>query len=64
MNWTYTGLLAGLVLGLAATQGFVAFLITLVVGVIGLVVGRIADGEMDLGDVFGNRGRDRDRDRR
>jgi hypothetical protein len=63
MNWTHTGLLVGLVLGLAATQGFVAFLITFVIGVIGLLVGRVADGEMDLGDVFG-RGRDRDRDRR
>jgi hypothetical protein len=63
MNWTYTGLLAGLVLGLAATQGFVAFLITLVVGVIGLLVGRVADGELNLGDVFG-RATERDRDRR
>jgi hypothetical protein len=61
MNWTHTGVLAGLVLGLAATQGFVAFLITLVIGVIGLLVGRVVDGEMDLGDVFG---RSKDRDRR
>ncbi|HEX3790882.1 MAG TPA: hypothetical protein VHW44_23670 [Pseudonocardiaceae bacterium] len=58
MNWTHTGVIAGLVLGLAATQGFVAFLICFVIGVIGLIVGRVADGELDLGDVFG-RGRDR-----
>ncbi|HEY3709691.1 MAG TPA: hypothetical protein VGL64_09970 [Amycolatopsis sp.] len=59
MNATQTGLLAGLILGLAATQGFTAFLITLAVGVIGLVVGRVLDGELDLGDVFGGKGRDK-----
>ncbi|WP_158894382.1 hypothetical protein [Amycolatopsis anabasis] len=58
MNATQTGIIAGLILGLAATQGFTAFLITLAVGVIGLVVGRVLDGELDLGDLFG-RGRDR-----
>ncbi|GAA1944974.1 hypothetical protein [Amycolatopsis minnesotensis] len=58
MNATQTGILAGLILGLAATQGFTAFLITLAVGVIGLVVGRVLDGELDLGDVFG-KGRDK-----
>ncbi|KOX23275.1 membrane protein [Saccharothrix sp. NRRL B-16348] len=55
---TQTGLLAGLVLGLAATGGFTAFLVTLAVGVIGLVAGRVLDGELDLGDLFG-RGRDK-----
>ncbi|WP_020671946.1 hypothetical protein [Amycolatopsis nigrescens] len=58
MNATQTGIIAGLVLGLAATQGFTAFLVTLAVGVIGLVVGRVLDGELDLGDMFG-RGKDR-----
>lgn len=58
MNWTHTGVIAGLVLGLAATQGFVPFLITLVLGIIGLLAGRVADGELDLGDVFG-RSKDR-----
>ncbi|GAB3478650.1 hypothetical protein FB471_0681 [Amycolatopsis cihanbeyliensis] len=58
LNATQTGIIAGLVLGLAASQSFIAFLITLAVGVIGLVVGRVLDGELDLGDVFG-RGRDR-----
>ncbi|TCP55281.1 hypothetical protein EV191_102493 [Tamaricihabitans halophyticus] len=58
MNATQTGMLAGLVLGLAATQGFTAFLVTLAVGVIGLVVGRVLDGEWDASDLFG-KGRDR-----
>lgn len=58
MNATQTGILAGLILGLAATQGFVAFLVSLAVGFIGLVVGRVIDGELNLHDMFG-RGRDR-----
>ncbi|WP_410649353.1 hypothetical protein [Amycolatopsis sp. cmx-4-54] len=58
MNGTQTGLLAGLILGLSATQGFTAFLVTLAVGIIGLVLGRVLDGELDLGDLFG-RGRDK-----
>ncbi|MFI9011792.1 hypothetical protein ACIGNX_31600 [Actinosynnema sp. NPDC053489] len=58
MSATKTGLLAGLVLGLAATSGFTAFLVTLAVGVIGLVAGRVLDGELDLGDLLG-RGRDK-----
>ncbi|MFD2471940.1 MULTISPECIES: hypothetical protein [Amycolatopsis] len=58
MNATQTGILAGLILGLAATQGFTAFLVTFAVGLIGLVVGRVLDGELDLGDLFG-KGRDR-----
>lgn len=59
MNATQTGLIAGLILGIAAAVGgFTAFLIALAVGVIGLVIGRIFDGEMDVGDIFG-RGKDR-----
>jgi hypothetical protein len=60
MNATQTGVLGGLILGLAATQGFAAFLVTLAVGVIGLVVGRVVDGQLDLSDLFG-RGKDSDR---
>ena len=48
----------GCVACLAATSGFTAFLVTLAVGVIGLVVGRVLDGELDLGDLLG-RGRDK-----
>ncbi|SHG11510.1 hypothetical protein [Streptoalloteichus hindustanus] len=59
MNGTQTGLLAGLVLGASgAIGGFGAFLVTLVAGIIGLLVGRAVDGRLDLGDLFG-RGRDR-----
>jgi uncharacterized membrane protein len=59
MNATQTGLLAGLLLGLAAAfGGFVAFVIVLVLGAIGLAVGRFLDGELDLSGVLG-RGRDR-----
>ncbi|GAA1383029.1 hypothetical protein GCM10009613_11850 [Pseudonocardia kongjuensis] len=59
MNATQTGLLAGLLLGVAgSTAGFLAFVITLVLGVIGLLAGRVLDGELDISGVFG-RGRDR-----
>lgn len=47
MNATQTGLLAGLILGVAvAVGGFTAFLITVAVGVIGFGVGRFVDGGM------------------
>lgn len=59
MNATQTGLFAGLALGAAgAFGGFSAFLIVLVLGAIGLVVGRVLDGRLDIGAVLG-RGRDR-----
>jgi hypothetical protein len=59
MNATQTGLLAGLILGLAgAFGGFSAFLIVLVVGAIGLIVGRVLDGQLDINAMLG-RGRDR-----
>lgn len=59
MNATQTGLLAGLLLGIAgATGGFLAFVITLVLGAIGLLAGRVLDGELDVSGVLG-RGRDR-----
>ncbi|MEV4645629.1 hypothetical protein [Saccharopolyspora sp. NPDC049357] len=59
MNAVQTGLLAGLILGVAAAAGgFTGFLIALVLGAIGVVVGRVVEGELDLGEVFG-RGGDR-----
>jgi hypothetical protein len=59
MNATQTGLLAGLILGTAATLGGLSgFLIALAVGAIGLVVGRVVDGELEVGDILG-KGRDR-----
>jgi hypothetical protein len=59
MNATQTGLLAGLALGLAgAFGGLGAFLIVLVLGAIGLIVGRVLDGQLDINALLG-RGRDR-----
>ena len=60
MNATQIGLLAGLVLGTAgAIGGFGAFLVALLVGAIGFIVGRVLDGELDLGSLGRGRGRDR-----
>jgi hypothetical protein len=59
MNATRTGLLAGLILGLAGyTAGFGGFLVTAVVGIIGLLIGMAMDGTLDVGGLL-NRGRDR-----
>jgi hypothetical protein len=58
MNASHTGLLAGLILGLAAMSGFVTFVVVLVAGVIGFIAGRVIDGDVSIGDLLG-RGRDR-----
>lgn len=59
MTATQTGLFTGLVLGIAgAFGGFNAFLVVLVLGTLGLAVGRALDGRLDLNALFG-RGRDR-----
>jgi hypothetical protein len=59
MNATQTGLLAGLILGAAGSiGGFGPFLITLIVGIVGLVVGMVLDGNLDVSGVLG-RGKDR-----
>jgi hypothetical protein len=58
MNASHTGLLAGLILGLAAMSGFVTFVVVLVAGVIGFIAGRVIDGDVNIGDLLG-RGRDR-----
>jgi nitrate/nitrite transporter NarK len=59
MNATRTGLLAGLILGVAGSiGGFGAFLVTLVVGIVGMLVGMALDGRLDLTSLIG-RGRDR-----
>jgi nitrate/nitrite transporter NarK len=59
MNATRTGLLAGLILGVAGSiGGFGAFLITLLVGIVGLLVGMALDGRLDITSFIG-RGRDR-----
>ncbi|WP_284744734.1 hypothetical protein [Amycolatopsis sp. RTGN1] len=54
MNHTRTGLLTGLVLGLAAAfGGFGAFLLVLVLGGLGLLVGRFLDGKLDISALSG-----------
>lgn len=59
MNATRTGLLAGLILGAAGSiGGFGPFLVTAVVGILGLVIGLVLDGNLDVSGVLG-RGRDR-----
>lgn len=59
MNATQTGLISGLILGTAAAiGGFSGFLIALLIGVVGLVIGRILDGELEIGDLLG-RAKDR-----
>ncbi|TDV48746.1 hypothetical protein [Actinophytocola oryzae] len=59
MNSTTLGLLTGLALGFAgAFGGFGAFLIVLVLGALGLLVGRVLDGKLDLSQLTGA-GRDR-----
>ena len=61
MNGTLIGWLAGLTLGFAgAFGGLVAFLIVLVLGAVGLLVGRSADGALDLSSLTGS-SRDRSR---
>jgi nitrate/nitrite transporter NarK len=59
MNSTTLGLLTGLALGFAgAFGGFGAFLIVLVLAALGLLVGRVLDGKLDLSQLSGA-GRDR-----
>jgi hypothetical protein len=59
---THLGLAFGIALGLAgAFGGFSAFIIVLVLGVLGMVVGRILDGELDLTGLLGRPARDPDR---
>lgn len=59
MNATQTGLLAGLILGATGViGGFPAFLVAVLVGLVGLVIGRVLDGQLDINGLLG-RGRDR-----
>ena len=58
-NASCIGLIAGLLLGVAAAVGgLTGFLIAVVLGAFGLVVGRVIDGDLDLTSVL-SRGRDR-----
>lgn len=66
-NNTHIGLLAGLLLAIAGlVGGFGGFVLALVLGAIGLLVGRVLDGELDLAELtersgLSGRGSDRGR---
>ncbi len=58
MTTSTVGLLAGLLLGVAAAAGgFTGFLVALVLGVVGYLVGGHRDGEFDLNALLRGRGR-------
>ncbi len=56
MTTSTIGLIAGLLLGVAAAAGgFLGFLIALVLGVVGYAAGGQLDGEIDLSALVGRR---------
>lgn len=58
MSTATVGLLVGLMLGIAAAAGgFVGFLVAVVLGTAGWVIGAQLDGRLDLGELL--RGRTR-----
>jgi len=59
MTSSTLGLVAGLLLGVAAAAGGLwGFVITLLLGVVGYLVGAHRDGELDLSALLRGRGRD------
>lgn len=62
MNMAVVGMIAGMALGFAGYfGGFAAFLLVAALGAIGFVVGRFAEGDLEVGDFFRTRGDRRDR---
>ncbi|MFF2039711.1 hypothetical protein ACFVVX_04745 [Kitasatospora sp. NPDC058170] len=63
MNLAIVGLVVGMALGFAGYfGGFAAFLLVAALGVVGFVVGRLLEGDIELGDLGELlRGRDRRR---
>ncbi|MGE7391630.1 hypothetical protein ACQKM2_39780 [Streptomyces sp. NPDC004126] len=60
MSMAVAGLFAGIALAFAGWfGGFGAFLLVAALGAIGFLVGRCLDGDLDPGDLFRSRGRDR-----
>ncbi|MFD4260671.1 hypothetical protein ACFWR9_24385 [Streptomyces sp. NPDC058534] len=56
MSMAVVGLIAGMALGFAGYfGGFGAFLLVAALGVVGFVVGRFLEGDMDLGAFFRSR---------
>jgi uncharacterized membrane protein YjjP (DUF1212 family) len=57
MNMARIGMVAGMALGFAGYfGGFGAFLLVAALGIIGFVVGRVLDGDLEPGDFFRPRG--------
>ncbi|GAA2998404.1 hypothetical protein ACFVUY_17365 [Kitasatospora sp. NPDC058063] len=63
MNLAIVGLVVGMALGFAGYfGGFAAFLLVAVLGLVGFVIGRLLEGDIELGDLGDLlRGRDRRR---
>ncbi|BBC96805.1 hypothetical protein ACFYMX_05535 [Streptomyces griseofuscus] len=60
MSTAMIGMIAGMALGFAGYfGGFGAFLLVAALGAVGFVVGRFAEGDLDLGDFFRSRDRRR-----
>lgn len=61
MNLAILGLVVGMALGFAGYfGGFAAFLLVAALGVVGFVIGRLLEGDIELGDLGDLlRGRDR-----
>lgn len=58
MSSTALGLIAGLLLALAAiTGGFTGFVLAILLGGLGLAIGAHRDGRIDLAALLHNRGR-------
>jgi hypothetical protein len=56
--WPLVGLVFGTALGFAGVfGGFGAFVVVLVLGVVGFLAGRALSGELDLGELLGGRRR-------
>lgn len=54
MNTSYVGLFAGLILGVVAvTGGFLAFLGVAALGALGLMIGLIVEGRLDISGITG-----------
>jgi ABC-type sulfate transport system permease component len=56
MSMAVVGMIAGMALAFAGYfGGFGAFLLVAALGAVGFVVGRLLDGDMELGDFFRTR---------
>ena len=59
MRPSVVGLIAGIVLGFAATLGGLeGFLLVAILGAVGYVIGQVVEGRIDLAPYLGGRNRD------